>query len=130
MRFYNFYQSLIKSYSDLTSFFIDFIKKDQKWRFGTLKKAVFAAMKAKFKLGCIIVIYNIEKLSIMESNASDKAMSAVLSQPEEDGKFRPVVIFSKKFSPIKLNYEIYDKELFAIIKTLKKWRYYLKGAKY
>jgi len=55
----------------------------------------------------------------VESNVSDKAISAVLNQPGDNGKFRPIVIFSKKFSPAELNYEIHNKELLAIIKALK-----------
>ena len=84
-----------------------------------LKKAAFTAIKAEFKPGCIIAIYNSNKSNIMESNVSNKVISAVLSQPGDDGKFKLVAIFSKKFSPIELNYEIYNKELLAIIRALK-----------
>jgi hypothetical protein len=33
-----------------------------------------------------------------------------------------VAFFSKKYSPAECNYEIYDKELLAIIRTFKEWR--------
>ena len=56
---------------------------------------------------------------MVEPDASDKAISAVLSQPRDDGKLKPIVIFSKKFSPAEFNYEIYDKELFVIIRAFK-----------
>jgi len=128
--FCNFYQSLIKGYSDLISPLTDLIKKDQKWRFEILEKAAFAAIKAEFKPGRIMAIYDSNKPNIMEPNVSDKAMGAVLSQPGDDGRFRLVVIFSKKFFSTKFNYEIYDKELLIIIKALKKWKYYLKGVRY
>ena len=65
-----------------------------------------------------MAIYNSNKPSIVEPDVSDKAMGAVLSQPGDDGKLRPVVIFLKKFSLAEFNYEIYDKELFAIIRVL------------
>ena len=77
-----------------------------------------------------MAIYDSNKPNIMEPNVSDKAMGAVLSQPGDDGRFRLVVIFSKKFFSTKFNYEIYDKELLIIIKALKKWKYYLKGVRY
>jgi hypothetical protein len=43
----------------------------------------------------------------------------VLSQYNEEGTLRPVTFFSKKHSVVKCNYEIYDKELLAIIRYLK-----------
>ena len=37
-------------------------------------------------------------------------------------KLKPVAYFSKKMSPAKCNYIIYDKELLAIIKRFELWR--------
>ena len=34
---------------------------------------------------------------------------------------RPVAFFLKKHSPIKCNYEIYDKEMLAVIRCLEEW---------
>ena len=39
-----------------------------------------------------------------------------------DGMLRSVAFFSKKITLQKCNYEIYDKELFAIIKAFKEWQ--------
>ena len=38
--------------------------------------------------------------------------------------------FNKKHSPEECNYEIYDKELLAIIRSLEEWRPELEGAKF
>jgi len=55
----------------------------------------------------------------IEANSSDFASGAVLSQqlPRED-KWHPVAFYSKSLSPVKWNYEIHDKEMLAIIRTL------------
>jgi hypothetical protein len=37
------------------------------------------------------------------------------------------VYYSKKITPLKLNYNIYNKELLAIITVLKEWRVFLQG---
>jgi len=39
---------------------------------------------------------------------------AILSIITEDGQLHPVAFHSRSFSAIKLNYDIHDKELFAI----------------
>ena len=43
-------------------------------------------------------------------------------------RWHPVVYCSKKFSRAKVYYPIYDKELFAIVRSFKEWHYYLEGA--
>ena len=35
--------------------------------------------------------------------------------------------YSKKITPLELNYDIYNKELLAIVTVLKKWRAFLQG---
>src|SRR5690606_30317778 len=61
---------------------------------------------------------------------SDYVCSAILSQPDKDGHLHPVAFHSKKMSPAECNYEIYDKELLAIIQAFRVFRQYLEGAKY
>ena len=53
----------------------------------------------------------------MEIDISDYIVAAVLSQRNQDGILRPVVFLSKKISPQEYNYEIYNKELLAIIRV-------------
>ena len=38
---------------------------------------------------------------------------------------RPIAYFSEKLSGAKLNYSIYDKELYALIRVLEVWQHYL-----
>ena len=51
----------------------------------------------------------------------------MLYQASEDGKLKPVAFFSAKHSAPECNYEIYDKELLAIVKALEEWRPELQG---
>ena len=53
---------------------------------------------------------------ILETDTSNYISASVLSQYGDDGILRPVTFFSKKHSSIKCNYEIYNKELLAIIR--------------
>ena len=51
----------------------------------------------------------------MECDSSDYVSSGVLSQKDDQGVLHPVAFFSKKLIAAECNYEIYDKELLAII---------------
>jgi len=55
----------------------------------------------------------------IEADSSDFASRAILSQrlPGEE-KWHLVAFYSKSLSPVEWNYEIHDKEMFAIIHAL------------
>ena len=50
---------------------------------------------------------------------SDKALGGCLTQIDKDRILRPVAYHSKKLKEAELNYNIYDKELLAIIDCLR-----------
>ena len=58
----------------------------------------------------------------METDASDYVSTRILSQYNDEGVLHPVAYFSKKHSPTECNYEIYDKELLAIIRCFEEWQ--------
>jgi hypothetical protein len=58
-------------------------------------------------------------------DASDFAIGAILSQPNEVSVLHPVAYYLRKFTAPDINYPIYDKELLAIIATFEEWRFYL-----
>ncbi|PRP73110.1 hypothetical protein PROFUN_16430 [Planoprotostelium fungivorum] len=60
---------------------------------------------------------------MLETDASDFAISGVLSQQHKDG-VHPVGFMSRKMQPAELNYNTHDKELLAIIESLKGWQHY------
>ena len=57
----------------------------------------------------------------VKTNASNFVVAGVLSQKHGE-VLKPVAYFSKKMTPAKCNYMIYDKELLAIVKSFKTWR--------
>jgi hypothetical protein len=55
------------------------------------------------------------------------ATGAVMLQTDENGAYHPCGYLSQSFNPAERNYQIYDRELLAIIHALKAWRHYLEG---
>ena len=66
--------------------------------------------------------FDAEKEIIVETDASDYVSAGIMSQYDDNGVLHPVAYFSKKYSPAECNYEIYDKDLMAIIRYFKEWR--------
>ncbi|QRW24358.1 Retrotransposable element Tf2 protein [Rhizoctonia solani] len=59
------------------------------------------------------------KTVLHRCNASDYATGAILSQRNPEGKLAPVAYLSKSLSPAEKNYNIFDKELLAVIRAFK-----------
>ena len=57
----------------------------------------------------------------------DFVLGAYIVQKHEDRIWHLVIYYSKKLTPPKLNYNIYNKELLAIIAVLKAQRAFLQG---
>ena len=69
-----------------------------------------------------------ERRCRVEVDTSGYATGGVFSQLQEDGTWRPVAFLSESLNEAQRNYEIYDKEMLAIIRALKAWRHSLEGA--
>jgi len=65
----------------------------------------------------------------METDASDFAIGAVLLQ-QVKGRLHPVAFHSRKMDKAKINYEIHNKEMLAVVSAFKEWRRYLEGARF
>ena len=53
---------------------------------------------------------------------------AILLQTNPNGDWHSCSYLSQSFSPAEQNYDIYDRELLAVIRALKSWRHYLHGS--
>jgi hypothetical protein len=60
-------------------------------------------------------------------DALDYAIGTVCSQLDDLGILHPLRYFSRKLKDTELNYDIYDKELLAIMDSLHKWSTYCKS---
>ena len=64
------------------------------------------------------------------TDASDYATVAVLLMRGEDEKWRPCVFYLKSLSNVKINYDVYDKEMLGIKQVLEAWRHHLESVKH
>ncbi|KAH9267457.1 hypothetical protein BASA83_009997 [Batrachochytrium salamandrivorans] len=64
---------------------------------------------------------------ILETDASDYAISGILSQYDENEVLRPIAFYARQMNSAERNYEIYDKELLAVVESFKHWRHFLQG---
>jgi len=125
----NYYRRFIKDFARLAALLHVLVRKEQKWKWKGEQEEAFKRLKVVFTTESVLAIPDIDKEMRVEADASDYATGGVLSTKCEDGKWKPVAFISKSLNTTEQNYEIYNKEMLAVIRYLKAWRHYLEGAK-
>ncbi len=126
--FLNFYRQFIKGFSKLVHPLHDLTKKGTPWRWTQVEQAAFEALKKAVAKEPVLLFPKLTEPFEMEVDASAIAIGTVLNQKGEDGKTHLVAYYSESFSTPERNYDVYDRELLAIIKALRQWRTYLLGS--
>ena len=126
--FGNFYRRFIHHFSNLAKPLNDLLKKDQKFEWTEECQKTFDDLKKRFTEEPVLMMPDQTRPFQIETDASKYATGAVLTQLDANGDRHPVSFISKTFSPAERNYEIYDRELLAIIRALEEWRHYIQGS--
>src|SRR5260370_25631088 len=125
--FANFYRRFIKDFSSMARPLHDLTKKDVPWHWHQEQQEAFDAIKEQFCTEPILKVYDPELPTRLECDASGFATGGILSQKHDDGLWHPVVYRSQSMSKEERNYEIYDREMLGLIRTLEDWRHFLEG---
>jgi hypothetical protein len=128
--FANFYRRFIKNYSRVVSPMTNLLKKDVKFTWGNEAEKAFQYLKQAFTTAPILRHFDRSKPAILEADASNEALGGTVSQHDDDGVLYPCAFHSRKFNSAEQNYEIYDKEMLAIVECMDIWRYYFEGAEH
>jgi len=129
--FVNFYRRFSQDFSTIARPLFDLTCSDQAWNWGTKEQEAFERLKMAVTTAPTLASPQDSEPFCIEADSSDFASGAVLSQqlPGEE-KWHLVAFYSKSLSLVERNYEIHDKEMFAIIRALEKWRHFLEGARH
>ncbi|GJY67298.1 ty3-gypsy retrotransposon protein [Tanacetum coccineum] len=114
----------IRGYATTTALLTNLLRKgDFKW--GEPETKAFEDLKVQLSTTPLLSLPDFEKIIIIETDATDEGIGAVLLQ-----EGRPICYFSRRLGPRMRATETYEKELFAIVEAVFKWRHYLLGRRF
>jgi hypothetical protein len=124
--FGNYYKDFINGYSCIAWPLHELTKKNIQWHWNDQADHTFKTLKSAFTVYPVLRNPDPNKRYILDTDASQFAVGATLSQHFSDG-VHPIAFFSKSLLPAERNYDIYDRELLAIIYAVKAFRHLLLG---
>ncbi|CAI7801781.1 unnamed protein product, partial [Closterium sp. NIES-53] len=126
--FANYYNRFVPQYAKIAAPLTDLLKKDTPYKWGTPHQQAMEQLQTALTTAPVLILPDPEKDYVVEADASDQAVGAVLMQ-DHGNSLQPIAYLSKKLHGAELNYPIHDKEALAMVVAFKAWRCYLEGTK-
>ncbi|OJT15194.1 Transposon Tf2-12 polyprotein [Trametes pubescens] len=124
--FANFYRRFIKDFSKIAAP-LNRLTGLAEWQWSEVEQDAFERIKTAITSAPVLAVPNDHDPFKVECDASKFALGAELAQ-KQDGQWRTIAFLSKSLSPAERNYEIYDREMLALMTALDEWRHFLKGS--
>ncbi|KAI9034793.1 retropepsin-like aspartic protease/reverse transcriptase [Aspergillus affinis] len=115
----NYYRRFIDGYAKSMVPIFNLLKQNQKFEWITQAQQAFDDVKRRITTAPILVQHDLEKLTTIETDASDYAIGMRMTQPDENGRAKPIAFHLRKLIQAEMNYDIHDKELLAIVTAFK-----------
>ncbi len=116
-----YYRKFIRAYGSIAAPLTEMLRKNAfKWTVGAEK--AFQQLKEAVTQAPVLALPNFSQPFVIECDASGVGVGAVLMQEQ-----RPVAFLSKALKGRALHMSTYEKELFALVTAIQKWRPYLLG---
>ena len=128
--FANFYRRFIRNYSSVAAPLTALTSSKVPFQWSPSTDKAFHTLKTRFTSAPILQMPDPNRQLVVEVDASDVGVGAVLSQRSAtDHKLHPCAFFSRRLSPAERNYDIGNRELLAVKMALEEWRHWLEGTK-
>lgn len=123
----SYFRKYIESYAIIAKPLNELLKKDIKFNFDNNQRRAFSILKEKLASSPILKIFDHNLMTELHTDASSRAISAVLFQHHPNSGLHPVHYMSHTTNEVQSKYSSYELEALAIIEGIKKFRHYLYG---
>ena len=122
--FCNFYRRFIKGYARIAGPLHE-LTGNKKYEWEKAQQTAFQQLKDAVTKAPVLILPDLSKPFRLETDASQVAIGAVLSQQDQQNQWHPIAFRSRTLNQAERNYDTMERELLAIIDALKIWRHFL-----
>ena len=126
--FCSFYRRFIARFADVTRPLTRLLEKDTPFALDDAAIASFRRLQQLFTTAPVLRHFDPDAETIIETDASDFAIAAILSQ-RQDQRLHPIAFLSHKLSRTEIKWDVRRKELYAIVAAVEEWRHYLDSSR-
>ena len=125
-----YYWKFILHYSDISKCFNDMTKKGATFNWTKECDTAFKLLKEKLMEDPVLISPEVDKDYVIHCDASKYSYSGILQQTRpRTEELAPVAYFSGNFDKTQVKWNITEREAYAIYKSVKKFAFYITGAK-
>lgn len=124
----SYFRKFIKGFSAIASPLYGLLKKDSVYSFGPQHLEAFETLKSLLVCRPVLCIYSPTAETQLHTDASSHGFGGILMQRQQcDGKFHPVMFFSRRTDPAESRLHSFELETLAVVYSLQRFRHYLIG---
>jgi hypothetical protein len=126
----NWYRRFIHIFSGIVSLITDLMQQEIEFNWGEAKEVALLKITMLFTSGKSPILrhYNPDRPALLETDASDFAIAGSFSPRFKNSKIHPVHFVLRTLNPAELHYDVYDKEILAVVYSLNKNCHFLQCA--
>ena len=119
-----YYRKFIPHFSHIARHLHELTKKNIEFKWEEKHTQAVDKLKAAIVSPDCLAIFDSERETILTTDACDSALGAVLMQKYDHGE-RPIAFISRALNTTEQNYSMWEKELYAVVWSIKYFRPYL-----
>jgi predicted aspartyl protease len=124
-----YYRQYVSNFAKIAAPLHKLTGKNTRWQWTEREQKSFFELKQILKEAPVLKIFDPSRPIIIDTDASNYAIGAVLVQTDEEGNEHPIAYYSRCLSKAESNYCTTRRELLIIVCALRHWRHYIMGTK-
>ena len=125
-----YYRRFIPTFATIAAPQVDLIKKMSKFVWDQRQKEAFHALKTLLCKAPVLACPQLNKQFILQTDASDLGLGAVLTQKDQFGIEYAIAYASRSLTEREKNYSTTEKEALAVMYAVNQFRVYLLGSNF
>ena len=123
----NYYRRFVEGYAEVAAPLTALGSPTARFTWTAETQASFDALKLAVSSAPVLRTFDPARRAVLATDASNIAISAILTQPDDEGHQQPVAHESRKLTAEERNYSAHVLELLAVVHSLRAFRRYLQG---